>query len=173
MKTPPVVARQQFGFTRTSCDCHDCSVNCRFVPGMLIPHDLEPLRWATGPEVLPADWARQNLLASPGALVASPKRGVFRIRTLVPARRPDGACKFLTADNRCAVHAVAPYGCAFFDAHMEKGEGLRRSRAGLVAIAEDAAVQSIYSQVWHLLHDEGLNAPSPEECRHRMGSSPI
>ena len=168
MSTATSVIRQQFGFTRTSCACRDCSVNCRFIPGFLVPEDLESLHHATAPHLLPADWARRHLLASPGALVASPQRGVFRIRTLVPARRSDGACTFLAADDRCTVHAVAPYGCAFFDAHMDQNDGVRRSREGLIAVAQDAANQSIYYQVWHLLDREGLTAPSPEACRSRM-----
>lgn len=77
----------------------------------------------------------KQIISAAGALVRSRGRP-FRIPTLVPARRPDGACTFLTADGRCAVHAVSPFGCAFFDTHMADAEADRRSRHGLQAVLE-------------------------------------
>jgi hypothetical protein len=41
----------------------------------------------------------------------------------------------LTADNRCSIHPVSPYGCAFFDSHMSKEQVDRRSIAGRSEIA--------------------------------------
>ena len=32
--------RTEFGVARTVCACSDCVANCRFVPGALIPADL-------------------------------------------------------------------------------------------------------------------------------------
>ncbi len=103
--------RTEFGFARTVCACPDCTLNCQYIPGYLIPADLERIGQYHAPGAEIFDWARGHLLASPGAMV---RRGdaVFRIPTLVPARRPDGACLFLTADERCAIHVVAPFGCA-------------------------------------------------------------
>src|SRR5215467_1073893 len=84
-------AREEFGFARTVCDCSECSINCRFIPGYLIPADLDRIARHLGSENL-IEFALENLLASPGATVF--ERGqVQQIPTLVPARRSDGACK--------------------------------------------------------------------------------
>jgi hypothetical protein len=42
-------------------------------------------------------FAFDNLLASPGAIIFSIGE-LIRVRTLVPARSADGACRFLTCD---------------------------------------------------------------------------
>jgi len=111
---------------------------------------------------------RAHLTApSPGALVL--RRGqVGRIPTLVPARRLDGACIFLTKAGRCAIHAVAPFGCAFFDAHMPQAEADWRSKRGLQDILEAWSVSGPYAQVWVLLASAGLVAMAPEVARKRL-----
>src|SRR5438067_916759 len=88
-------ARAEFGFCRTRCDCLECTRSCRHIPGYLIPADLERMDRFLAPDQDLVTWAKRHLLASPGALVMRGGRA-FRIPTLVPARRPDGACLFLT-----------------------------------------------------------------------------
>src|SRR5215469_8456673 len=131
----PVIdpGRTEFGYPRSGCACPDCTAGCRHLPGYLIPADLDRLRAHLAPDAELLSWARGCLLASPGALVA---RGgeLFRIPTLVPARRPDGACQFLTEADACAIHAVSPFGCAFFDTHLAGAEANARSAAGLKAV---------------------------------------
>jgi hypothetical protein len=95
----PVIdrGRSEFGFFRTVCACAGCVLNCRHLPGYLIPADLERIRrevaanedlmdW--GPEAPPGFSRRQgrargqNLShphAGPGA---APRRGLH-----VPDRR--------------------------------------------------------------------------------------
>src|SRR5262245_36878996 len=88
--------RTEFGVSRTVCDCRSCVVNCRFIPGALIPSDLYRISaYLNEPDL--TQFAFNNLLASPGAIIYAKGR-LIRIRTLVPARREDGACKFLTCD---------------------------------------------------------------------------
>jgi hypothetical protein len=162
--------RTEFGFARTICACDACTAHCRRVPGYLIPADLERLR-----QHLPAvdfdHWALQHVLASPGAVVM--QRGkLFRIPTLVPARQPDGACVFLTPDSRCAIHALAPFGCAFFDAHQAADEADRRSGRGLRAILEDWIANGPYAQLWTSLHAAGRVAPAPEKLRSAPARHP-
>lgn len=159
--------RSEFGFGRTVCACAACVLYCRHLPGFLIPADLERLRLHLAAEEDLLDWAKKHLLASPGAQVLH--RGqVFRIPTLVPARRPDGACLFLTAEDRCAVHAVAPFGCAFFDTHQADAEADQRSRRGLQAVLEAWKHSDLYAQVWLALDAVGLRAPPPEVCRQQL-----
>jgi len=158
--------RTELGFERTVCACSECAINCRFIPGYLIPADLERIAGHLDSENL-IEFALENLLASPGATVLD--RGQMRqIPTLVPARRNDGACKFLDANNRCTIHEVSPFGCAFFDAHQSKAESDYRSGSGLVQI--DRAWQSdhLYARLWLLLEALGKVGPSPVASRARL-----
>lgn len=160
--------RTEFGLRRSVCACSNCVLNCRFIPGFLIPSDLEGIARATGGGNGDlTGWAMEHLLASPGAVVE--RHGVlFRIPTLVPNRRLDGGCHWLTADNHCAIHAVAPYACAFFDAHMPYEEVDRRSRQGLIAICHAWNADGPYARLWRALKASGRIAPSAETCRAAM-----
>lgn len=94
----PIVdlTRTEFGFARSVCACPACVRFCRHMPGYLIPADLDRIRLHVGSSAEWLTWAAAHLRASPGALVMRASR-VFRIPTLVPARRTDGGCIFLTA----------------------------------------------------------------------------
>ncbi|MGE0885430.1 MAG: YkgJ family cysteine cluster protein [Blastocatellales bacterium] len=158
--------RIEFGFGRTKCACLECAINCRFIPGYLIPADLERIAKHLGCENL-IEFALENLLASPGATVVD--RGRMRqIPTLVPARRSDGACKFLDANNRCKIHEVSPFGCAFFDAHQSKAESDYRSGSGLVQIDRAWQEGNLYARLWLLLEALGKVGPSPVAARARL-----
>jgi hypothetical protein len=159
--------RAEFGFLRTVCACAECTVHCVHLPGYLIPADLDRIARHLVPQEDLCTWARQHLLASPGALVRQGAT-VFRIPTLVPARHADSACTFLTTEHRCAIHAVAAFGCAFFDAHQPGAEADRRSRRGLQAVLDAWNNGEIYARVWLALDAAGLRAPSPETCRRRQ-----
>lgn len=160
-------ARTEFGFARTVCACRECALNCRHIPGYLIPADLERIHQHLSPGEDLFAWAQQHLLASPGAKVL--QRGtIFRIPTLVPARQPNGACTFLTAEGLCAIHPVAPFGCAFFDAHQPRTESDQRSLRGLQAVMAAWSTGDLYAQVWMTLDRAGLRAPAPEGCRQNL-----
>jgi hypothetical protein len=154
--------RTEFGHPRSVCDCDVCKTNCRFMPGYLIPADLDRMI-PTGAD--PKQWAEQNLLASPGARVIKEGR-VIRVRTLVPATKQDGSCIHLTADNSCAVHAVAPFGCAFFDCKSEPNDEL--ARAGLIAVMQAWNAYTLYARLWKHLDRQGLNQHGPNVLRERM-----
>ncbi len=159
--------REFRGFPRTVCDCEVCAINCRFIPGYLLPEDLIRIGLFLGYCDL-SPFVEQYFLASPGALVAKSGR-LFRIRTIVPARGEDGWCKFF--DGRlCKIHPVAPFGCAFFDSHQDPHHSWEISALGLMSIAAQWQNEesSLYCRVWHHLQAQSLIAPSPEECRHRM-----
>jgi hypothetical protein len=157
-------ARTEFGFSRTVCACHACTLYCRHMPGYLIPADLERIHQHLSPGEDLVVLARRHLLASPGALVL--RRGLpLRIPTLVPARRLGGACVFLTDAAQCAIHAVAPFGCAFFDSHMPPAEADRRSMRGLQAILDAWNAGDAYARLWVALADAGFVADAPEVAR--------
>jgi hypothetical protein len=138
--------REMFGFQRTRCGCAFCRAYCRIVPGSLAVADLEAL-CPPGQDV--CLWAETHL------------RAVIDkgYPTLVPARRADGACHWFI-EGRCAVHEVAPYGCAFFDAHQSDEEAAPRSAASVEARKADANEQGLYFRVWSHLKSRGLTVPS-------------
>ena len=154
------------GFQRTECACAECVLNCHHIPGYLIPSDLSVIAAQLGYENL-LTFALENLLASPGATVMA-NGEMFQIPTLVPARQTNGACQFLTSENRCAIHAVSPYACRAFDVHQSNDEADRRSLAGLAAIAREWKVGGLYARLWTILHALQRKAPSPLENKVRL-----
>ncbi len=158
--------RSEFGYSRTVCGCQSCTINCRFMPGYLIPADLERLRQRFGFETQWA-FAFSYLLASPGALVVKGGRE-FRIRTLVPRRanllseEQGNGCIFLDKDGRCSIHEISPFGCAFFDAHMPPFKYQPRTQAGLVAVQQAWEDDAEYARIWCKLDRLGRRAPLPE-----------
>lgn len=132
-------------FPRTSCDCDPCIDFCRRSPGYLIPSDLFRIA-----DHLLADGRITNskdvlnfLQASAGAVVGDMATGrKFRIGTIIPKRQENGRCIFLTEEDRCSIHSVSPFGCAFFDAHMDVVEGSVRSMWGLRQIMGTPAYET-------------------------------
>jgi hypothetical protein len=156
--------RTEFGVPRTVCACKECKRNCQFMPGFLIPADLERLapnmNW-----VDLFDWAERNLLASPGALVMKDGE-LFRIPTLVPAVKADGSCIHLT-NGQCGIHENAPFGCAFFDCGPDRRDGI--VVASLTAVHKAFLDEtSLYRLVWFHLFTKGLRQSAPEVLRKRM-----
>ncbi len=86
------------GFTRTECACKECVRNCHFIPGYLVPSDIQRIANHLN-ETEIVRFAFDNLLASPGATIIA-NGEILQIPTIVPARRHDGACRFLK-DDRC------------------------------------------------------------------------
>jgi len=178
--------RTEFGAERTSCACDACRSCCRFLPAWLIPADLERMI-PSGAD--PFKWAELNLLASPGPLVAQvverlfgsqrePEkyerrlyRRWFRVPSLVLAAKPDGSCKFLSAEGACTIHDISPFGCAFFDGHDHASPASDRLvRAGLNQSIE-AGPRHLYHRLRRHLIRKGLVSPSPEVKRTRMRGS--
>ncbi len=146
--TPTENMREQYGFQRTRCDCDFCKVYCRHVPGRLDVSDLARLCPA-GVDVFA--WSETHLRAVTDT--PYPK--------LIPARQDNGHCQWYV-NGHCAVHQSAPFGCAFFDAHMTPTEVQIRSRTANRASEEDALENGLYSRVWRHLTERGLTRPSGE-----------
>jgi hypothetical protein len=165
-----VKERQEFGYYRTACACRACTLNCEHNPGYLIPADLERLTAHLGTDTQAVlDWAARHLLASPPSSATHPTTGQqVPIRKLVPARKADGSCVFLTDDKRCAVHADAPFGCAFFDCSQSAAEAMNLHGRGLFAVASAWQPPGLYAQVWQALAGQGLVAPSAQEAQQRL-----
>jgi Fe-S-cluster containining protein len=126
-------------FGRTTCSCPDCVRCCHEQPGSCAPGDVERIADYLG---LPVRVASLRFVASPGALVGHRLTGqVIRIGTITPKRR-NGRCVFLDEADRCTVHAVAPFGCAYFDTHMA-AEDAQPIGLWLAQAQTDTAYQSL------------------------------
>ena len=158
--------RDEFGFARTECACEQCVACCEILPAYLVPSDIEVIAAHLGYDDL-VRFAMENLLASPGAIVRLGQK-LARIPTLVPQRKADQTCKFFDTDKRCAIHAVSPFGCQYFDCRMSQHEADLRSGRGLQAIALEWMTGGLYARIWMLLHTAGLVAPCPIEARSRL-----
>lgn len=110
-------------FTRTTCACARCVRCCKEQPGPLAPGDFERIvEHFREHEQLTHEQAerkvRKQLCAAPGALVHEfLTLNTVRVGSITPRSRK-GRCVFLTENNRCSIHEVAPFGCAYFDPHM-------------------------------------------------------
>ncbi len=146
MQPVDLAGREHHGFRRTVCACALCAAPCQHIPGSLDTSDLTRL-CPEGRDVL--EWAEEHLRA----VTDKP------FPTLVPARGINGHCHW-HFDGKCAVHENAPYGCAFFDAHMGEEEVQKRSAATIAARRDDAAAGGLYYRVWLHLCRKGLTSPS-------------
>ena len=146
----PRSPEQRYGFPRTRCGCDFCSAYCRHVPGRLDVSD--PARLCPeGQDVFA--WAEQHLQAVTDR--PYPK--------LVPVKQANGHCHWYI-DGKCAVHEKAPYGCAYFDAHMSTDEVKKRSQAADQASLNDATADGLHYRIWRHLRDRGLTRPSGDRA---------
>ena len=121
------------GFTRTKCACSQCTACCKRQPAALANGDFERIADYLCEKTqgcLPEDAleaAKKHFWASGGALVKDLSTGqTRRVGTITP-KRIRGRCVFLTADDKCSIHEVAPFGCAYFDTHMPYEQAHPRS----------------------------------------------
>jgi Fe-S-cluster containining protein len=135
-------------FERTICACPQDVAYCKTKPGPLIPSDLKPIgdRLVELGRIQRPEEVAQFLQASPGATVGDLRtRTAFQIPTITPAQHSSGRCVFLNWEDRCDIHAVAPAGCRFFDAHLSREDGDVRSLWMHREIARSHAYQALRS----------------------------
>ncbi len=128
-------------FERTVCACTECVACCKQQPGFLIPGDIQRIAEFLGAPV------QEFLWASPGAKAMDTRTGrVFSIPTITP-RMKDGRCAFLDENDRCKIHPVAPFGCAYADTHMSLEHGQRISVWAMREVMESGAYQEFRSHL--------------------------
>jgi hypothetical protein len=163
------VTRIEFGVERgEGCSCRTCRRNCMYLPGFLIPADLERMI-PEGED--PLKWAEVNLEASPGANVKKDGE-TFRIPTLVMASKEDGSCIYFEK-RKCLIWETSPFGCAFFDCRSKDDPEQDRiqhqlSQHGLKAVFDAWRTDSLYKRVWYHLMESGHESEPPEDKRARM-----
>jgi len=118
-------------FEPTTCACKPDRKNCKRQPGHLLPGQIQKIADYLGKSL---ERTRKLFWNSPGMIL---EKGTerFRVRTITPRFRK-GKCIFLDKRERCKIHPVAPFGCRYFDVHMDYEEGQRRSHWGLEQIME-------------------------------------
>ncbi len=157
--------RQEFGFERTTCSCKKCSLWCEYVPGSLVPSDLDRL---IPPGEDPILWAEQHLLASP-ALIQIIKQGatLYTPPSLGPRRQQNGHCHWLQ-NGRCSVHENSPYGCAFLgECGLTDAQANKVICGGREARAKAFQDDGLYAHIWKHLWDKGLREVSNIENNDR------
>lgn len=139
------------------------------MPGSLIPSDLVQIQEFVGDHS--GDFVLTHFLVSDGAKVGI-KTGdqlqIMSVPSLVPAQRPDGRCVFLTSDEKCSIHPVSPFGCGYYDTHMDIEEGERRSKFCITEQLADHQSGGVYSQLCNLLNHLKLRAAPLVERRKAM-----
>lgn len=153
-------------FERSVCACDKCKAGCKHMPGSLAPGDMDTIAKFVGADPDNAEFIRQNFRASDGTVViieGKPKM----VPTIVPAQQEDGRCVFLTDDDQCAIHPVAPFGCRNFEiCGVDTEEDEYKSRCQISCILQSHN----YLWTWAYLHTTGHIAPPARKRRAALNA---
>jgi Fe-S-cluster containining protein len=133
-------------FERTVCACRDCVSFCKTKPGILIPSDVPAIaqRLIELKLIERQEDVGQLLRATRPSVVFDRDQGrEVEIPKIGPARDVTGRCVFLDRHERCQIHGVSPFGCAYFDAHMSREESERRQLWSLQMIRSSQRYQAL------------------------------
>ena len=115
-----------------SCTCNDCVNACKQRPGWFMPGEAERAAELLGMDLrelfrtrLAVDWYE----GTPDIFLLAPALVGEQTGTEYPYD-PIGRCVFLTADDRCGIHAAKPFECAALG--HEDGMDLRANRRAVV-----------------------------------------
>lgn len=139
---------------RTICGCGECSSHCHRAPGYTLPGEIAQIAEYLGKENV-EQFTEEYFVASKRTRVLI-GQDQYIIPTLSP-RMENGHCVFLNDAGECSIHAVSPYGCAYFDAHQPQAEAYRNSRAGLnylVHCLENTEEGAEYINTWDKLNQQ-------------------
>lgn len=143
------------------------------MPGALIPSDLPIIQHHVGD--LSGDFVLNHFSASEGPLVIqramNGEQTPLRVPTLVPAQREDGRCVFLTDDDKCSIHKVAPFGCAYHDTHASEAESYPRSYHAVREQWQAHREGAPYAAWIFLLNQVGLTARPFAERKQAMSDA--
>jgi Fe-S-cluster containining protein len=122
-ETPP--------FPRTVCGCLQC-VKCCERPAHLAPYDVPRLMDYFGADAF-AKLFKWSKGATVGRIVDD-ALVTWQVPTITP-RTENGWCVFMKS-GLCTIHEIAPFGCAYFDVHMNEQNGQMRSAWGIRQIID-------------------------------------
>ena len=130
------------------------------MPGRLLPVDLPRIHQAVAPDLSEQAFAKTYLLASHGARPVSDTGLAIQVGTIVPARGSAGSCIFLKHD-RCSIHAVSPFDCAFTSSHQTKREIEATVAAYYGVLISDYLAGGPYTMLWRWLDRIGRRVEGP------------
>jgi Fe-S-cluster containining protein len=121
-------------FEPTNCSCSKDRQNCKTQPGHLLPGQLATIAQHLK---ITVQEATRFFWKSPGMVLGSSRNpdARYRLPTITP-RFENGSCIFYQ-NGLCKIHEVAPFGCRFFDVHMNAGEANTRARWGVLQILDN------------------------------------
>jgi len=138
------------------CTCEKCVRCCVYKPGWFIPGEAEQVADVLGYS-LDTLFHRHLMVdywvADTNILILSPATTNGMPGQIFPSN-PLGQCGFLTAEQRCSIHAVKPYECAVSDCQGSHEE-LHAS------IADLWKTQEAQQQIGQLLGDPSPTIPTP------------
>lgn len=121
---------------------------------MLAPDDMQKIGTYCDAPPSP-DWVREHFAASTAMCVVNGEP--TPIPTIVPAQLDDGRCVFLTEDDRCGIHPVAPFGCRTFNVcESPDTDTDHRSARALACVCGEVD----YLAIWAMLKESGCEADS-------------
>lgn len=171
-------------YERSSCSCEGCKACCKYMPGMLIPGDLETIaakaeeeavrgddqewfRWRNNRTEAYVKFAEEHFQASDGALVVYQRKKI-RIPTLTP-RLTEKGCVFLDEQERCKIWEYAPFGCSHFSVHDDANEANSKSSFALQLImTAHETPDDWYGKFWRWLNQQGMIPPPLAERRKKL-----
>lgn len=129
-----ICAAMTHTFPRSICACDADRANCKRQPGPLAPGDADAIAAHLGARLVDVP-----LVRSPGAVLRTGDGQIVRVGTITPGTVPgtNGRCVFLDDRERCTIHAAAPFGCAYYDVHLNETEVHARGVALYLAIVLD------------------------------------
>ncbi|WP_261345428.1 YkgJ family cysteine cluster protein [Thalassoroseus pseudoceratinae] len=140
-------------FERSTCACGKCKAGCKSMPGRLASGDLDAIANFFGVDPGNEEFTQRNFRSLDDWKVGEEP---VTIPTIVPAQKESGRCVFLTKDDRCSIHPVAPFGCRNFDACGENEvDDVYKSICQLAVITHSRD----YLMTWGHLHTLGIQAP--------------
>lgn len=142
---------------RTYCDCQECKLACKTMPGSLAPGDAQNIANYMHRE-FDCNFLEMYFDASSGTMVMTPQ-GPMTVPTIVPKQKANGECTFLTKDHKCSIHRVAPYGCRNFTVCNHGGdetEQYSKSAAQIAAILMESGKTYLWN--WSHLMSTGNEA---------------
>lgn len=134
-----------------ACTCRLCRIPCKIMPGFLMPADLPALIGDADPFV----WAKEHLVAKECGtmfeLSSQGNKAYTSVPNLLPKKKADGSCHWYE-NNRCSVHEIKPFGCAYFSQHISDSYGIELTQfTSEVRIKTFEDETSLYRKIYDYL----------------------
>lgn len=142
--------RTELGLVSTECSCAECTKVCYTMPGYLLETDIDRIWKKVAPQMTRSQFITSYLKPGRGARLVEGRPDDIQFvqyQTMVPARTSDGKHCIFLKDNKCTIHDVSPFGCAFYDSHMGRIEENVRDRIGLSNVKESLQKDGLFSMV--------------------------